>query len=123
MEFLNLMHKLQSGPNERELKNEMFLVRGKSLITPGLPGQLLLRRRPPPAFPLQALDDNMDGFVDIDELRAAFARMAAADASAEVPSDEMLAQMISEVALRDGKKFDSSNFQALLSVLKLPKMA
>lgn len=65
----------------------------------------------------------MDGFVDIDELRAAFTRMAAADASAEVPSDEMLAQMISEVALRDGKKFDSSNFQALLSVLKLPKMA
>ena len=51
VEFLNLMHKLQSGPNERELKNEMFLVRGNSLITPGLPGQLLLRRRPPPPSP------------------------------------------------------------------------
>ena len=94
VEFLNLMWALQSAPSERELRSEMFAL----------------------------LDDNLDGFVDVAELRAAFARMAAADTAAAVPSDEVLAQMISEVALRDGKKFDSDNFQSLLALLKLPKM-
>lgn len=86
-EFLNLMWRLQSGPSERELRNELFSV----------------------------LDDNMDGFVDVDELRQLFIKAKNdTNGAVAIPSDALLKQMIAEGSSDGGPQMSFDDFVALL---------
>lgn len=86
-EFLNLMWRLQSGPSERELRNELFSV----------------------------LDDNMDGFVDADELKQLFIKAKNdTNGGIAIPSDALLKQMVSEASGDGGPQLSFDDFVALL---------
>jgi len=66
---------------------------------------------------MQAMDDNLDGYVNVDELRA-FYRKAAADTKGaiEVPSDETLRQMIAEAAT-DGVNMSPEDLEWVLETV------
>lgn len=70
-DFLGLMWRMQSGPSEKDIRNEMFTL----------------------------LDDNMDGLVTIDELKAYYRKAAAESGGAlTVPADDVLKQMLAEAS-------------------------
>lgn len=83
-EFLLLMWRLQSGPSEKEVRNEAFTM----------------------------LDDNMDGFVTLEELKAFFKK----NSSLTTPSDAMLKEMLAQVST-DGTQMTFDDFTALLDLL------
>jgi Ca2+-binding EF-hand superfamily protein len=82
-----------------------------------------LTRLPPcsPHGPLQLLDDNMDGFVDKDELKALFVKANIDTRGAiEVPSDALLKQMIAEAGI-EGDQMSFDDFAALMEQLPTVK--
>lgn len=85
-DFLGLMWRMQSGPSEKDIRNEIFTI----------------------------LDDNMDGLVTIEELRA-FVKRASAESGGilSVPSDDVLKAMLAEGAANGS----AMTFEDLCSVL------
>jgi Ca2+-binding EF-hand superfamily protein len=64
---------------------------------------------------MQLLDDNLDGFITLDELRAAFKNASAATGGkVEVPSDETLRAMIAEVDADADGKLTEDDFKELV---------
>lgn len=109
-DFLGLMWRMQSGPSEKDIRNEMFTVSGgrhhhdhddarrMSAAPPRHDAMPPRRRGLPCALPLplllQLLDDNMDGLVTIDELKAYYRKAAAESGGAlTVPADDVLKQV------------------------------
>jgi Ca2+-binding EF-hand superfamily protein len=73
---------------------------------------------------VQLLDDDMDGFVNFEELKASFIKVAEmSKGEVKVPSDALLKQMIAEASSEGGNQISFDDFGALMDVLPAPQAA